>query len=375
MRKSKKSVVLISVLCVLVLLCSMGAGCSQPQSQPAGNGVGVTGQDEAAQGDESNQERVSINLRLAHFWPATHPAEVVLVQGWAKLMNEVTDGQITVTSFPGETLLASAEIYDGVQTGIADIGMSCFSYTRGRFPLLEVFELPGIIYNNSKVASKVAWEGIKELNPAEVQDTKLLMVLCTGPGALFTKVPVHQLEDIKHMTIRATGLSAKTLEALGAIPVAMPQADAYEALSKGVVQANMSPLEVLEGWRHAEVTDYVIIAPFLYNTLFFMTINLDSWNKIPAHLQDVMLEATEKFYDETCIGLWDMQNDSGIEFAIRETGQQVIELSGEEQARWIEIIEPIQDEFVDSMAKLGLDGAEALQLTKDLADRYNEIYQ
>ena len=374
MRRGKKSIVLISVMCVLVLFCSLGAGCSQPQSQPASNG-GDAGQTDAAQVDESSQERVSINLRLAHFWPATHPAEVTLVQGWAKLMNEVTDGQITITSFPGETLLASAEIYDGVKSGIADIGMSCFSYTRGRFPLLEVFELPGIIYNNSKVASKVAWEGIKELNPAEVQDTKLLMVLCTGPGALFTKVPVHELEDIKNMTIRATGLSAKTLEALGATPVAMPQADAYEALSKGVVQANMSPLEVLEGWRHAEVTDYVIIAPFLYNTLFFMTINLDAWNKIPAHLQDAMLEATEKFYDETCIGLWDVQNDSGLEFAINETGQQVIELSDEEQARWIGLIEPIQDEFVDSMAKLGLDGAEALQLTKDLADRYNEIYK
>ncbi len=78
--------------------------------------------------------------------------------------------------------------------------------------------MPGITYNNSKVASKVAWEGIKELNPKEVQDTKLLMVITTGPGDLFTKAPVRNLEDLKGMEIRATGLSAHTLTALGANP-------------------------------------------------------------------------------------------------------------------------------------------------------------
>ena len=55
----------------------------------------------------------------------------------------------------------------------------------------------------------VAWEGIKELNPEEVQDTKLLMVIAPGPGDLFTTTPVRNLEDLQGLEIRATGLSAK----------------------------------------------------------------------------------------------------------------------------------------------------------------------
>ena len=66
-----------------------------------------------------------------------------------------------------------------------------FLYQRA-FPVCEVFELPGITYNSSKAASKVAWEGIKEINPKEVQDTKLLMVLTTGPGDLYTKFPLER---------------------------------------------------------------------------------------------------------------------------------------------------------------------------------------
>ncbi len=363
MRKHFKFLVLISLLTLLVGIL---AGCSQPEpsSEP-----------EPTQVDEENVERISINLRLAHFWPATHCAETILAQSWAALVNEVTDGQITITSYPGETLLTAAEIYDGVYNGIADIGISCFSYTRGRFPLLEAFELPGIVYNNSKAASKVAWEGIKKLNPLEVQDTKLMMVLTTGPGDLFTKVPVRNLEDLQGLEIRATGLSAKTLETLGATPVAMPQSEAYEAMSRGVVQGNLAPLETLEGWRHAEVTDYVTLTPFLYNTLFFVTMNLDVWNSIPLHLQEVITEATENFFDEVAIGLWDMQNESAIDFAVAETNQEIIELSDEEKTKWIELVQPIQDQFIEEMAAKGLDGAGALQIAKELSDKYNEIYK
>ena len=96
------------------------------------------------------------------------------------------------------------------------------------------------------------------------------MVLTTGSGDLFTKVPVQTLEDLQNLGIRATGLSAKTLQVLGANPVAMPQSEAYESLSKGVVQGNLAPLEVLEGWRQAEVTDYVTLTPF-FTTPYFLS--------------------------------------------------------------------------------------------------------
>ena len=151
-------------------------------------------------------------------------------------------------------MLKANDIYQGVLDGVADIGLSCFSYTRGRFPVLEVFELPGIIYSSAEAASKTAWEGIKRIQPKEVQNTKLMMVLATGSGDIFAKVPVRNLDDLQALEIRATGLSAKTLDLLGAMPIAMAQSEAYEALSKGMVKGNLAPVEVLKGWKHAEVT-------------------------------------------------------------------------------------------------------------------------
>jgi TRAP-type transport system periplasmic protein len=320
------------------------------------------------------EETQTYTLSLAHFFPATHPAETQLVQGWAAKIKEATDGKVIITSYPGETLAKAADIYNSVVQGVADIGLSCFAYTPGRFPVLEAFELPGIIYLNSKSASKTAWEGIKQLDPPEVQDTKLLMVLATGPGDLITKTPVRQLSDLNGMEIRATGLSAETLKLLGAVPVGMPQSDVYEALLKGTVKGNLSPIEVLKGWKQAEVSKYITKTPFLYNTLFFVTMNLDKWNSMPEDLQKKITDTTEEFFNETAIGLWDVQDAAALTYAVDENGMEVIDLSEEETTLWISKVMPIQDAYNKKLADAGIT-ADPLTLIKQLSEQYNETYK
>ncbi len=352
--KKRIGIKLLSLLLIIIMGTAMG--CSNSSSP------------------EQNQTK-TVELRLAHFFPSTHPAETELIQPWIKAIEEATDGQVKITSYPNQTLLNADSIYAGVVDGSADLGLSCFSYTRGRFPVLEAFELPGITYNNSKVASKVAWEGIKELNPPEIQDTKLMMVLTTGPGDLYTKDAVRNLEDLQGMEIRATGLSAKTLQALGAIPAAMPQSDAYEAITKGVVRGNLGPVEVLKGWKQAEVTSYITETPFLYNTLFFITINLDKWNSLDPDIQEAIEAVNKEYFEAVAIGLWDKQNEDALKYAIDEQGMEVIPLSQEEADKWITLVKPIQDEFIARMDAGGQSGQEILDTVKELAEKYNQEYK
>ena len=311
-------------------------------------------------------------LKLAHFWPARHPVETVLVQPWIAAVEKATEGRVKITSFPAETLAQADAIYDGVKKGVADLGLSCFAYTRGQFPVLEVFELPGIIYNDSDSATRIAWEGAQQLNPAEIQDTKMMMIFTTGPGHLFTRNPVRTLGDLKGMEIRATGLSAATLKSLGAAPVAMSQAEAYEAISKGVVKGNMGPTEILKGWRQAEITNFITITPFLYNTLFFFTMNTDKWNKISAKDQQAILKVNQKFYEEVACGLWDKQNAAAFSYAVEEKGLKVIELSDGEKALWLNLIQPILDDFASRMDRQGFQGRKILETVQKLSKKYRK---
>lgn len=56
----------------------------------------------------------TVELKLAHFFPATHPAETELVQGWAEAINEATNGKVVITSYPNETLQKAADIEDAI---------------------------------------------------------------------------------------------------------------------------------------------------------------------------------------------------------------------------------------------------------------------
>ena len=350
MRKNKVRLalsVLLAVACVAML-----AGC------------GGNSEDGAATGQP-------VQLKLAHFWPANHVIETDLIQPWAAEIAAATDGRVTIDSYPGETLLKSSDIYDGVVQGIADIGVSCFSYSPGRFPFCEVFELPGVTYLTSASAGRVAWEVIQEYNPAETQDTKLLFVLSTGPGDIYSKQPVRTLEDMKGLEIRATGNSIRTLAELGAAPVNLSQAEAYDAISKGVVKANLGPDEVLKGWNQADITKYITKTPFLYNTLFFFTINEAVWAGFNQETQDTILAISEKYYNEVALPLWDKQNEDALAWAQEEKGMEVIELSDAEMERWREALVPVQNDWVRSAESKGIDGATVLVRVQELAETYN----
>ncbi len=115
--------------------------------------------------------------------------------------------------------------------------------------------------------------------------------------------------------------------------------------------------------------------PFLYNTLFFVTMNLDKWNSLSPDVQKAIEEVNKKYFDEVAAGLWDKQNEAALKWALGEKGMKEIKLSDEEANRWITLVKPIQDEFVANMNAKGLNGQQIMDTVKSLATKYNAEYK
>lgn len=79
------------------------------------------------------QEKV-VALKYSNFFPASNRVSL-LCEDWCKEVEKRTGGRVKVTYFPGGTLTPPVQTYDSVVKGIADIGFSFASYTRGKFPL------------------------------------------------------------------------------------------------------------------------------------------------------------------------------------------------------------------------------------------------
>ncbi|MFA5519918.1 MAG: TRAP transporter substrate-binding protein [Spirochaetota bacterium] len=323
----------ISIIVALLISASIFSGCKQ------------------------NETSETTTLSYSIFFPATH-AQAIAAESWAKEIEKKSNGRIKINMFPGGTLTKADETYNGIVSGIADIGMSCFAYTRGRFPLMEVLDLP-IGYPDGMTATIAANELYKKMQPNELADVKVLYLHAHGPGLLHTKKPVKSMEDMKRLKVRSTGLSAKVVTALGGIPVAMPQGSTYEALQRGVVDGTFAPIESLKGWKQGEVISHTTNSVGIgYSTGMYVVMNKNKWEALPSDIKDIFTDVSErwiKIHGEA----WDSADRQGLEYT-KSLKNDIIELDSDESKRWIDAVKPILDEYVQEMRKMDLPGEKAL---------------
>jgi len=308
-----------------------------------------------------------IELSYSNFFPPTH-GNSIAAENWIKEIEKRTSGRVKITYYPGGTLTPAPQCYDGVVKGISDIGMTCLAYTRGRFPFMEGVDLP-LGYPSGTVATRVVNDIYQKFEPAELSDTHTLYFHAHGPGLLHTKTPVRTLDDIKGMKIRCTGLAAKIVEALGGVPVAMDQGETYEALQKGTVSGTFGPIEVLKGWKQAEVIEYTTDTSCIgYTTSMWVGINLDKWDSLPEDIQQVFTAVSEEWIDVHA-KVWDDADAAGREYTL-SLGNEIIDLSPEEAARWVEAAKSLPDKYIAEVEASGLPGGELVTEARSLIKKY-----
>lgn len=303
-----------------------------------------------------------VKLNYSTFFPAPHKNSV-LADEWGKEIAKRTNGRVQVTMFYGGTLTPADKCYDGVVKGISDVGFSVISYTMGKFPLCEVLDLP-LGSKTAATATRLVNDFYNKFKPKELDETKLMYLHAHGPGILHTKKPVKTLEDLKGMKIRATGTTAKVAGALGATPVAMPMSDAYDAISRGVAEGVVCPMEALQGWKLGEVIKYTTQNySSAYNMLFFVVMNKNKWNSFPPDIQKIIEQINEEWIVKQG-QTWDEIDKVGTDFAVKQ-GDTLIPLTKEEDARWAKATQPLFDEYVKDKTAKGLPAAEALKFCRD----------
>lgn len=353
------------IACVVSVAVVFG-GCGQP-SQPSPAAKSAQPVDETGVTPAAPSEK-PIELSYSIFFPPTHIQCEAAVQ-WGKEIEKRTNGRVKINTFPGGSLTQAPQVYEGVVNGISDLGMSCFAYTRGKFPLLEGLDLP-LGYSSGKVATKVASEMVVKYQPQEVANTHILYVHAHGPGILASKKPVHVVDDVAGMKIRATGLSTKIVEHLKGTPVGMSQPETYEALQKGVVDATLCPIETLKGWKQGEVISAVTDSSVIgYTTAMFVTMNKNKWDSLPPDIQKVFTEVSQEWVDKHGEA-WDEADEEGRAF-VTSLGHEIIPLADDQKGLWREAVRPILDEYVAACAGKGLPGDKFLQDVQELIAKYS----
>lgn len=312
----------------------------------------------------------SYTLTYSSFFPPSH-VQSALAQAWCEEVKERTNGQVTIHFYPGQTLTKADQCYDGVVSGRSDIGMSCLLYTRGRFPLMDVINLP--FGNPSGQFSTAAFNELyDQFQPEELSDVKVLYLHAHGPGLIHTvKKKVQSLEDLKGLKLRCPGSVAETIKALGAVPVTMPMPEVYQALQKGVVNGAVYPLETHEGWKTGEAVNFTTASySTAYSVGFFVVMNQKKWDSLPTEVQ----ETVEQINTEWTIKhgkAWDESDMDGIRFSLQQ-GNSILGLDPDEAERWENAVQPVFDSYLQMTKNKGVPGREALDALQTHLEMYRE---
>lgn len=313
-------------------------------------------------GFSTNAPAETVTLTYANFFPPVH-IQSQLAEAWCKEVEKRTNGAVKINYFPGGTLVKAPQIYDGVEQGIADIGMSVFAYTAGRFPVAGAIDLP-LGYSNGVTATKVANAVLAKFNPQEFTTTKVMYLHAHGPGYIHTRAKaVHNLADLKGLKIRATGMSAKMVAALGATPVGMGMPDTYQSLQKGVVDGSAHPLESNKGWKLVDVLENVIAENSVaYTTAMFVTMNKTKWDALSPEVQKTITEINGEWAAKHGEA-WDQIDQDGQKLLV-EKGRTIITLDPAEAQKWQAAVQPAIATYIAELDQKGIKGQEIVDFIK-----------
>jgi TRAP-type C4-dicarboxylate transport system substrate-binding protein len=308
-----------------------------------------------------------IKLKAANYLPPTHPMS--LLTGWfCDEIKKRTNGQVEIAYHAGGTLLNPVKMYDGVTTGITDLGVSHIQYTRGRFPVTEVFDVP-LGSPSGWVATQVTTDFYAKFKPKEWDDVHLLYINTCGPLILQTiNKPVKTLEDLKGLKIRATGQLSDVVKALGAVPMPLPMPDVYESLKRGVIDGVTVDLSTLKYWKFAEVVKYVTSSWQLGTGItFYFVMNKSKWNALTPALQKVFTEVAFEAKEKQAV-LWNQMDIEGRD-AFKAAGGQILSLTNDEAAKWVKAVEPVIAAYKKDMASKGFKEADVDTWLKYIKER------
>jgi len=240
-----------------------------------------------------------------------------------------------------------------------DIVWAVTGATPGRFPRIEVFELPFL--NAPPVVMNLALYDFVQRHPEEFAEYKLIAIFVHAGQALHSRVPVRRAADLEGMKIRIPSrVSGWMVEAMGGVPLGAPISKTPELLSKGIVDAAFLPFEVVPAVKVDELVDYHITLDNSrsdrFNTqVFVIAMNLDSYQRLPPDLQAAIDrhagEATARWLAE----VWMANEQPGLELAAA-SGALTQLPAAEVEALRIEVADVVQARWFEIAARKGLDG-------------------
>ncbi len=273
-----------------------------------------------------------------------------LGRDFGKMVNEATNGAITVTVYASDQLTAGnqSEGIQAVISGTTDLSAHSNLIYSAFDQRLNVVSLPFLFNSFEEVDAKLDGEAGEALGKI-VEGFGLHLFGIAESGFRHptnNKRPITCVDDMKGLKIRVAGsaLLNAVYDKWGANWCNANGSEVFLALQTGTFDGQENPLPLADGASFQDVQKYVTYWTGIYDCVFF-TMNADLYNSLSPELQKIVDECGKKAVRNQ--RRLEREGDLEILKAWQEKGITVTELTPEAVAGFKAASAPCYEEFAD----------------------------
>ena len=317
-----------------------------------------------------------VTLKLHHFLPPVSNVHRNLWVPWVKKVEAASGGRIKIDIYPSMQLGGTQpQLFDQARDGVVDIIWTVLGSTPGRFPAVEVFELPFVVAQRGIVNARAVQEFADTVGRNEFKDVHPLCVWAHDQGIIHTNRAVKSMEDLRGLKLRSPSrFAGEALKALGANGIPMPIPQLPESLAQRVLDGCVIPWEVVPAVKVHELLKFhtqIPGSPTLYTTTFTLAMNKAKYESLPADLKKILDDNSGQVLAAMAGEMWDTQAKNVVAM-VRKRGNTISTISVEEAARWRKATEPVIENWVRQVKDRGLDGNKLLETARALIAKYDQ---
>ncbi|MFU0833368.1 MAG: DctP family TRAP transporter solute-binding subunit [Oscillospiraceae bacterium] len=257
---------------------------------------GNNGENAASEGNNgANSAETAVELSLAN---VTSDNGKEAGTKFGELVEQYSDGSITVKQYPDNQLGDDATTFKMCQQGDVDIAVGSTSSVSSIYPDYYVYDTPFLFMSKQEVydVGFGGETGQTISNNVEKIGLKSLAMWENGFRNLTTNSkPIASVADLKGLKIRtmANNVHLAAWKAMGVSPTPMTFSELYTAMQQGTVDGQENPIGIILGNNFQEVEKNIIYTEHVY-TPYYVVMNLDKWNSLSDAQQDAISKAMKE---------------------------------------------------------------------------------
>ena len=260
------------------------AGCGGARSEGGGGGGG--------DGD-------SFTIKFSHV-VTTETPKGKAAEEFKKVLEEKTDGRITVEIYPNSELYGDEDELQALQSNSVQMLAPASAKFTTLAPELQVLDLPFLFDTVEDIPTIVApdsavGKAIYENQKLADNSTKVLGLWDNGLKSLSSNKPMHKPSDLEGLSFRIqpSDLLRAQFESWGADATPMAFGEVYNALQQRVIDGQENPYSNIESQKMHTVQKHITELNHGYIG-YVLVINNEFFESLPDDLQTAVQEAADE---------------------------------------------------------------------------------